>query len=226
MAEVDEDPEAPHDPSIQPIMAASPTRGPAVAGSITRDLSSQSTVTTQTNRSARTNNSARSDASDASVKNPMATNENKDPSSPRLDLNTARVSLFMELTAYAMMATAKTGTLFTAYTVLGSLAAGFTPAVQSLALGIYAGRGGEETGKLFGGLSVVQALGYTLLSSVLGVFTHSVLQWLDPLSDAFRVHVLQDSCDLPSGDVRRWGFGHCTRPSVHPLCEASQGWDR
>ena len=93
----------------------------------------------------------------------MAMNENKDPSSPRLDLNTARVSLVMELTAYTLMATAKSGTLFTAYTALGSLAAGLTPAVQSLALGIYAGRGGEETGKLFGGLSVVQALGYALL---------------------------------------------------------------
>jgi len=90
-------------------------------------------------------------------------NENKDPSSPRLDLNTARVSLVMELTAYAMMATAKTGALFTAYTALGSLAAGFSPAVQSLALGIYAGRGGEETGKLFGALSVLQALGYVTL---------------------------------------------------------------
>jgi len=88
-------------------------------------------------------------------------NEKKDPSSPRLDLNTARVSLVMELISYTMMATAKTGTMFTVYTVLGSLAAGFAPAVQSLAMGIYAGRGGEETGKLFGGLSVVQALGYS-----------------------------------------------------------------
>lgn len=86
----------------------------------------------------------------------------KNPSSPRLDLNAARVSLVLELVAYTMMATADTGTMFTVYTVLGSLGAGFTPAVQSLALGIYAGRGGEETGKLFGGLSVVQVLGYVL----------------------------------------------------------------
>ena len=92
----------------------------------------------------------------------MAMSENKDPSSPRLDLNTARVSLILELTAYVLMATANTGTLFTVYTAMGSLAAGFTPATQSLALGIYAGRGGEGTGKLFGALSVVQALGYVL----------------------------------------------------------------
>jgi hypothetical protein len=60
-----------------------------------------------------------------------------------------------------MMATAKTGAMFTVYTALGSLGAAFTPAVQSLALGIYTRRGGEGTGKLFGALSVVQALGYT-----------------------------------------------------------------
>lgn len=92
----------------------------------------------------------------------MAISENKDPSSALLDLNSARISLVVELIAYMMMATAKTGTLFTVYTVLGSLGAGFTPAVQSLAMGIYAGRGGEETGKLFGSLSVVQVLGYAL----------------------------------------------------------------
>jgi len=79
----------------------------------------------------------------------------------------------MELTAYALMATAKTGTMFTVYTVLDSLAAGYMPAVQSLALGIYASRGGEETGKLFGGLSVVQALGGSIISPMLFGFTYS-----------------------------------------------------
>ena len=90
----------------------------------------------------------------------MAMVKNEDPSSPRLDLNTARVSLVVEFTSYTMMAFARTGTMFTVYTALGSLAVGFTPAAQSLALGIYAGRGGEETGKLFGALRVVQVLGY------------------------------------------------------------------
>ena len=66
---------------------------------------------------------------DTAERTAMAMNENKDPSSPRLDLNTARVSLAMELTAYTLTATAKTGTMVTAYTILGSLAAGFTPAI-------------------------------------------------------------------------------------------------
>lgn len=97
---------------------------------------------------------------------------NKD-SSPRLDLNTVRVSLVMDFASYAMMATAKTGMMFTAYTVLDSLAAGYAPAVQSFALWIYTSRGGEETGKLFGGLSMVQALGGSIISPMLFGFTYS-----------------------------------------------------
>ena len=75
---------------------------------------------------------------DTAERTAMAMNENKDPSSPHLDLNTARVFLAMELTAYTLMATAKTGTILMGCT------------------------GGEETGKLFWGLSMVQALGYVL----------------------------------------------------------------
>jgi len=47
------------------------------------------------------------------------------------------------------------------------------PAVQSLALLIYARRGGEGTGKLFGALSVVQALGGSILSPMLFGLTYS-----------------------------------------------------
>ena len=123
-------------------------------------LSSQSAVTTQANRSVHAHPSIRSNAG-AAGRTATAMNE-KDPGSPRLDLNTARVSLVLEFTSYMLMASAATGTMFTVFTVVGSLSAGFTPSVQSLALGIYAVRGGEETGKLFGGLSMVQALWYIL----------------------------------------------------------------
>lgn len=116
-----------------------------------RDTSSHGTTATQTTDTTDGHSSTRPNAD--------ATTRTKDTSSPRLDLNTARVSLVLELTSYSMMATAKTGTLFTIYTMLDSLSAGYTPAVQSLALGIYTSRGGHETGKLFGGLSVVQVLG-------------------------------------------------------------------
>ena len=116
------------------------------------------------------------------------------------------------------MATAKTGLLFTVYTMLDSLSAGYMPAVQSLALGIYASRGGQETGKLFGGLSVVQALGYGSVRLRCEYISYDLgLQWLHHLSDAFRLHVLQDGCDLPASNVHRRGLGCRTRPSLHPL---------
>lgn len=79
----------------------------------------------------------------------------------------------MGLASYSMMATAKTGAMFTVYTVVDSLSAGYAPAVQSLALGIYTSRGGEETGKLFGGLSMVQTLGGSIISPMLFGFTYS-----------------------------------------------------
>ena len=218
VVEIDEDLEVPHNPSVHSATAASPTQGPAVAESITRALSSQSTATTQTNRSARTNHSARSNASDASGKTPMAMKENKDPTSPRLDLNTARVSLVIELTAYAMMATAKTGTLFTVYTALGSFGAGFTPAVQSLALGIYAGRGGEETGKLFGGLSVVQALGYALPficpKCVFSLAVEAARSFLRCFSDSRTLGRLRPSLRRSSSLELRPSDSPCWAPSL------------
>ena len=42
-------------------------------------------------------------------------------------------------------------------TILASCGAGFGPAIQALAVDLYARRGGEETGRLFGVLSVVQS---------------------------------------------------------------------
>lgn len=154
-----EDPEVPQNPLAQSTTSTPPTKKSAVPGPLSRVTSSHSTASTQASGASRTRPSARQDA-DTAGRTTTAMAGKKD-TSPRLDLNTARVSLVMELASYTLMATAKTGTMFTAYTVLGSLAAGYTPAVQSLALGIYGSRGGEETGKLFGGLSVVQALGYS-----------------------------------------------------------------
>lgn len=46
--------------------------------------------------------------------------------------------------------------------VVTSLGSGFAPAAQSLALGLMP-RGGEDAGKLFGGLAAVQALRYVAL---------------------------------------------------------------
>lgn len=99
--------------------------------------------------------------------------EKKDVASPRLDLNTARASFVVELIAYSLMGTAKTGAVFTVYTILASLGTGYSPTLQSLALALYVRNGGEETGKLFGALSVVYALSGSILSPMLFGFTFS-----------------------------------------------------
>ena len=59
--------------------------------------------------------------------------------------------------------------MFTAFGMLGSLGAGFSPATQSVMLALYARRGGTEIGRLFGALSVVQALRYDCLPCILCV---------------------------------------------------------
>ena len=74
------------------------------------------------------------------------------------DLNLARGAAFIDFISYVFMGLAATALPFTLFTLLGSLGTGFTPAMQSVALELYARRGETETGKLFGALSVVDAL--------------------------------------------------------------------
>jgi hypothetical protein len=81
-----------------------------------------------------------------------------DLGSARFDLGLARISLFVDVLVYALFLLVPTAVAFTVGSMLGSLATGFSPAMQSVALGLYKRRGGTENGKLFGALSVVQAL--------------------------------------------------------------------
>jgi hypothetical protein len=58
------------------------------------------------------------------------------------------------------MMVASSGTLFACGGFLQALGVGYSPAVQAFALEVYSRRGGKgEAGKLFGAISVVQALG-------------------------------------------------------------------
>ena len=66
----------------------------------------------------------------------------------------------IEVISCTLLPFAPTAGLFTAFTMLGALGSGFSPAVQSVTLGLYTQGGGTESGKLFGALSVVQALWY------------------------------------------------------------------
>lgn len=112
------------------------------------------------------------------------------PHSPAFDLKLARVSLVFEVCCFAILALAPNATVFTAMTVAVAFGGGFGPAVQALALELYSRRqkelrkakGGDEgeprqngkgheqeqdTGKLFGAISVVQALGQQILGPAL-----------------------------------------------------------
>ncbi len=78
--------------------------------------------------------------------------------SPAFDLMLARASLAVDSVTYLLLAIAPNGLLFAASSCLGALGMGFGPAVQSVALTLYNRRGGRDSGKLFGAMSVVQAL--------------------------------------------------------------------
>lgn len=110
-------------------------------------------------------------------RSPVESPRDTDPSqahehrhSPSFDLNLARVSLFIEVIAYTLIGLASTPFAFALFTLMGSLGGGFSPAVHSVALELYSRRGEKETGKLFGALSVLQALGSVYCPDCYDVF--------------------------------------------------------
>ncbi|KLO13488.1 MFS general substrate transporter [Schizopora paradoxa] len=90
------------------------------------------------------------------------------PHTPSFDLGLARASLALEVVCYAAIPLAMYPLTFTALSMLVSFGGGFNPAVQALALELFTRRlnGGEgggaagegANGRLFGALSVVQAM--------------------------------------------------------------------
>lgn len=92
--------------------------------------------------------------------------------SSRFDLGLARVSLFIDILSYALLGFTTSPFVFTLSSILGSMATGFSPAVQSVALELYTQRGGTESGRLFGALSVIQALSSQILGPSLYAFVY------------------------------------------------------
>jgi hypothetical protein len=111
--------------------------------------------------------------------------------SPSFDLNLARVSLFIEMIAYTLIGLASTPIAFVLFTLMGSMGGGFSPAVHSVALELYSRRGEKETGKLFGALSVLQALGsvYCPECYVVFQFIKCFPQLADHWSDRLQLHI-------------------------------------
>ncbi|KAH9037056.1 MFS general substrate transporter [Lactarius pseudohatsudake] len=92
--------------------------------------------------------------------------------SPALDLGIAKASLALHAVSFALIALSKNAGMFIAASMLATLSVGYAPVVQSLSLELYARRGGEawEVGRLFGAMSVIQALGNQIIGpSLFGV---------------------------------------------------------
>ncbi|KAJ7753718.1 major facilitator superfamily domain-containing protein [Mycena metata] len=79
-----------------------------------------------------------------------------------LDLTIARLSVLVDVITFAILPWAPTGLIFLVFISLGSFGAGLVPAVNSVALELYSRKLGKnaalESGKLFGAMSVVQAV--------------------------------------------------------------------
>ena len=99
---------------------------------------------------------------------------NIDTASSRLDLITARISFLLENIGLVCLALNVSAPIFVCITIFMTLGAGSPPALNSLALMLIPSK--RESGRLFGALSVLHALGTTLLSPVLygGVFAATV----------------------------------------------------
>ncbi|KAG2157241.1 major facilitator superfamily domain-containing protein [Suillus clintonianus] len=100
-------------------------------------------------------------------------NDTTSSHSPNFDLNLARISVVLDILAFVTMIFASNGLVFSCGAALQSLGAGFSPAVQAFALDVYSRRGGKgEAGRLFGAISVVQALGSQILGPALFGFVY------------------------------------------------------
>ena len=82
----------------------------------------------------------------------------KEIHSPLFDLNLARASLLVDIVSYTSMGLARSPVLFALSGTLSAFGSGFSPAAQSVALALYAQRGGVEIGRLFGAISLIQAI--------------------------------------------------------------------
>jgi hypothetical protein len=89
----------------------------------------------------------------------------KELHSPAFDLNVARISLVIEAISYGAMSLALGAVPFTLFAMLGAAGSCFNPALQSAALTIYTRNGQTGSGRLFGAISVVQALRSVILLS-------------------------------------------------------------
>jgi len=94
------------------------------------------------------------------------------------DMILARVSMAIEIVAYGAMGLSSSGLPFVISSLFLWFGSAVNPAVQSVALAIYTRNGGTESGRLFGALSVVQALCSQMIGPTLFGFVYaSTVAW-------------------------------------------------
>ena len=95
--------------------------------------------------------------------------------SPLFDLNLARASSLVSIVCYTWMGLVQSSTVFALSWAFNSFGAGFSPAAQSVALALYSKRGGIETGRLFGAMSLIQAIRCVMIYSSCVVYVAYIL---------------------------------------------------
>ncbi|KAI0648814.1 MFS general substrate transporter [Trametes meyenii] len=98
------------------------------------------------------------------------------------DLSLIRGSLLIDLLSHSIVALSSSSAsqaLFVGATSLSSFGAGLVPATNSMALCIMQSRGEDDTGKLFGAFSVLQAVGQMILGPILFglIYSQTVAQF-------------------------------------------------
>ena len=78
--------------------------------------------------------------------------------SPTFDLRLARISIFIEGSVHVVMLLFPSPAALYLLGVVGTCGAAFPPSVQSVILSLYIEQGGQEIGKIFGALGVIQTL--------------------------------------------------------------------
>ncbi|KAI6097669.1 major facilitator superfamily domain-containing protein [Pisolithus croceorrhizus] len=104
------------------------------------------------------------------------------PHSVNVDLIVARCAVSLEILACWVMATATTGAVFAVGTIVGAMSVASSPTIQALAVEVYYSEGNNGVaargrqggiGKLFGALSVLQALGAQIIAPAVYGFIYS-----------------------------------------------------
>ncbi|PFH51761.1 hypothetical protein AMATHDRAFT_40016 [Amanita thiersii Skay4041] len=114
--------------------------------------------------------------------------------SPLFDLNVARSSLTIDILSFTCTGLFPTTLPFIFFSIFGAAGVGFVPAIQTVALALYTRNNGTESGRLFGALSVVQAL--WLLSAIFV----SAIAWSAPAAPRIEVYTTL-ACKIHRPDI-------------------------